>query len=255
LTVPDPPPISARSFRWWFGLLDAPFDILNRLASAHLRKSPLFASFHPIDLRFSCPISPRAGANRNAVIHLTNITYWNRIPQTPNQLGMDGASFTRCCSEAGKSHSQGADKREEPFTEKAMQKTRAGLTGKSRRLRFRSLSARPVRQGGALSSLRAEDSASADLHRVVRCPAAGPQEAEIVRSSEPAQMSPSPDNSPVHRSIPRDSGMTAIMKRGGLSVLSIGAERLPSVVVIGCRPVRVPSCSGRLFLGTGPFWK
>jgi len=138
-----------------------------------------------------------------------------------------------------------------------MQKKRKGR-GQSAfrgRLRSRFLSTDPVRQGGALPSLRAGDYASADLHRVVRCPTAGPPDTEIVRSSEPAQVDPPPDNTPVCQSVSQDSGMGTIMKSSGLSVLRIGAERLPSVVVIGCRPVRVPSCSGRLFLGTGPFWK
>ena len=125
-----------------------------------------------------------------------------------------------------------------------MQKAGAGSTRKGRRLKLCLLSADPVRQGGVRSSLQAGDRASADLHRVVRCPTAGPPEREIVRSSDPARVYPSPDNILACRSAIQEGGATAMVKRGGGSVFSIGAARLPAVVVIGCRSVQGRSCLG-----------
>lgn len=130
--------------------------------------------------------------------------------------------------------------------------------GRGHGLKSRFLSADSVTQSGTLSSLRAEADASVDLHRVVRCPTAGPPEEEIIRSSEPAQVNPSPDNSNSNTTCPSfayDTGMIATINRSGFSVLSIGAERLPSVVVIGCRSLRVSTCSRRLSHGVAPFWK
>lgn len=125
-----------------------------------------------------------------------------------------------------------------------MQKTGAGFTDGRREVQSRLLSIDPRRQGGVSSSPHAEDSASADLRCVVRCPAAGPQEREIVRSSEPARVDPSPDNATACHITPRCSGGMPIVKRDGLSVLRIGTARLPFVVIIGCQPARVISVWG-----------